>query len=171
MAPYKPGSNELRCTPDADHVEFDALRALFPELVFRVQQGNSLGDRMAKAGREGLEKASGVIIIGTDCPGVDADLLREAGSLLGLEHQAVLGPAADGGYYLIGFRQFHARVFEDVAWGTRTVARQTRERMTEIDWNWVELLEKIDVDHVKDLKYYPEVVASIGHPESRTPRF
>jgi glycosyltransferase A (GT-A) superfamily protein (DUF2064 family) len=62
-----------------------------------------------------------------------------------------MGPAEDGGYVLIGLRQFDARLFSNVTWGTERVAHETRERLQSLGWRWQELETLWDVDRPADL--------------------
>lgn len=93
--------------------------------VYRSQVAGDLGERMAAAFRAafqaGTERA---VLIGTDCPDLTAAHLATALSAL-TDHDLVLGPAQDGGYYLIGLRQPVPALFSHIPWGTATVAEQT----------------------------------------------
>ena len=96
----------------------------------RLQRGRGLGERMADAFRrlfaEGVDEA---LLIGSDIPQIDSFLI--AGYFQALEaHDLVIGPAADGGYYLIGFhrRSFAPALFRGIDWSTERVYRQTLER-------------------------------------------
>ena len=75
-----------------------------------------------------------------------------------LERQdAVLGPAADGGYVLIGLKRAEASLFTDVPWGTADVLEATRERLRRLQWRWQELDIKQDVDEPRDLRLFPHL--------------
>jgi len=88
-----------------------------------------------------------VCLLNSDSPNLPTALLVEAARLLAKsEDRVVLGPADDGGYYLIGMRAPHVHVFEDIAWSTSRVAAQTRERAREIGLDVVELATWYDVD-------------------------
>ena len=96
----------------------------------RIQQGRDLGERMAGAFRELFaEGVDEVLLIGSDIPQIDSFLI--AGYFQALQaHDVVIGPAADGGYYLIGFSResFAEELFEGIDWSTERVYRQTLER-------------------------------------------
>lgn len=122
--------------------------------VIRQQSGVSLGERMGNAFGNALREAESAILIGSDCPGYSAAYLQQA--LAELERRdAVLGPAADGGYVLIGIRQPGPKVFEQIDWGTERVLEQTRERMRGLGWRWSELATLQDIDEPQDLQHLP----------------
>ncbi len=117
------------------------------------QRGRDLGERMHRALSMPPPGAPSVLI-GSDCPGYTPAYLRAAFAALD-ELDAVLGPALDGGYVLIGVRRSHARLFEDIAWGGSAVLQTTRERLRELGWRWVELPALGDVDRPDDLGAVP----------------
>jgi rSAM/selenodomain-associated transferase 1 len=100
-----------------------------------------------KAFEEGAGK---VVLVGTDCPGLTADILRGAFGILH-RNTLVLGPARDGGYYLLGLREPQPSLFADISWGTPEVLDQTVEVAGEIglSMKFVDTLE--DVDRIEDL--------------------
>eukprot|EP01025_Chloroclados_australasicus_P069588 TRINITY_DN9842_c0_g1_i1.p2 TRINITY_DN9842_c0_g1~~TRINITY_DN9842_c0_g1_i1.p2 ORF type:complete len:209 (-),score=18.65 TRINITY_DN9842_c0_g1_i1:265-798(-) len=99
--------------------------------VLPQEMTDDFGARMHAAFRatfdQGVEK---VIVLGTDVPGLSSSVIEKASSLLE-SYDVVVGPAADGGYYLIGLRSAHKRLFEDVAWSTSTVLESTVTRAAE----------------------------------------
>jgi rSAM/selenodomain-associated transferase 1 len=118
------------------------------------QMGDGLGDRMegafARVFTGEIEKA---LLIGSDIPGLTTEVIEEAFSAL-LTNDAVIGPAHDGGYYLIGFRKgsFEPAVFHDMVWSTRTVFRETMGKLHDASLTVHVLPEFTDVDTVEDLK-------------------
>ena len=118
----------------------------------RLQEGIDLGQKMKNAFEhcfnKGYKKA---IIIGSDCPGINYTLLNQASSLLN-KSDAVLGPANDGGYYLLGFRNsIQTDVFVNMKWSTEHVFNETLLRLQQKQ-KTVEILEElIDVDTYEDL--------------------
>jgi rSAM/selenodomain-associated transferase 1 len=115
-----------------------------------VQQcAGDLGARMHHAFAS-ASAASGVLLIGSDCPALTARHLRDAARALVVGHDVVLGPAEDGGYTLIGLRRPDARLFEGIAWGTSSVLAQTRERLRDAGLHWAELEMLWDVDSAAD---------------------
>ena len=137
----------------ADKVE-EISSWLGSQFPCRVQIGENLGSKMANAFLEvfsnGFEKA---VLVGSDIPDLPLRIIQDAFSALDQEGSA-LGPAADGGYYLVAFRKsvFQSEVFENISWGTETVLAQTLAAFKESDTP-VRLLEKWrDIDTVEDLK-------------------
>lgn len=121
------------------------------DFIWCEQQGNDLGDRMHLAIEAALRNgANAVIVIGTDCPDVSADLLDNAWRLLA-EHDLVLGPAEDGGYYLIGLNKSDVRLFTGIDWGTAHVLRQTQDRCRELNKSLGLLPVLSDVDEASNL--------------------
>jgi rSAM/selenodomain-associated transferase 1 len=118
----------------------------------RPQVSGPLGARLAAAFRRHFhEGARRVIMIGSDCPGVDAGLVSRA--LAGLdEHDVVLGPAHDGGYYLIGLRAPVPQLFRGIAWSTEVVLGQTVARARPLGLRVVLLPKLRDVDTASDAR-------------------
>jgi rSAM/selenodomain-associated transferase 1 len=99
--------------------------AAFPELVVQPQIDGDLGQRMAASFARAFERgAASVVLTGSDIPGLDSTLVRAAFDALETA-PIVLGPAADGGYYLIGTRVPNVPLFEGIAWSTERVLEQT----------------------------------------------
>jgi hypothetical protein len=119
-----------------------------------VQQGGDLGERMANAFQEVLQEQRQAVIIGTDCPELDAQTITQAFSHL-TNNDVVIGPAADGGYYLLGMKMFHPWLFVDIPWSTHTVFEETvkRCRQHRVRHHLLPVLH--DVDEENDLKYLP----------------
>ncbi len=140
---------ELWCSPDCSHPFFQAVTDAVGR---RVQHGQDLGDRMAYAFDATLVHHPYAVLVGTDCPAMTADYLGRAFALLEGGADAVLGPAEDGGYVLLGLRCMDKRLFESVAWGTDNVLKETRERLTALNWHWQELETLWDVDRPEDLE-------------------
>lgn len=118
-----------------------------------VQEGEGLGDRMLNAFKEGLQnkKSGKMVLIGSDCAELKSEHLENAFRLLG-EKDLVLGPAADGGYYLIGMKYPYAELFQDIAWSTGEVLPLTLEKAKRSGLS-VALLQKLnDVDTLEDWK-------------------
>jgi len=112
------------------------------------QKGRDLGERMYRALVRARRPA---IIIGTDCPELRAADLRRAARLLRAGYRAVLAPAEDGGYALIGMRHASPLPFADMAWGTGSVYAETARRLNAAGWRWRALRTVWDVDRPEDL--------------------
>jgi len=107
---------------------------------------------MAQALSKTLKITSKVLLVGTDCPSLTADDLREAADVLQRGIDAVIGPAEDGGYVLIGLRQYNPDLFTCISWGTGFVLDQTRDRLRRLGWKWHELSKHWDVDRPQDVE-------------------
>jgi rSAM/selenodomain-associated transferase 1 len=116
-----------------------------------LQPDGDLGARMRVAAEDGLRRASQVIIVGTDCPTMSQDDLRKARDALASGDDLVLGPAEDGGYWLIGLTRCDPALFSGIAWSSSTVLEATRERLRALRWRWSELATRWDVDRPQDL--------------------
>lgn len=143
------GVVELHGSP-GDHT---ALRAIARHygVILRRQSGGDIGQRMARAFRVGLRRHRRMVLVGTDCPPLAAQDVRNALRLL-QSCDAVLAPAEDGGYPLIGLSRSSPRVFEGIAWSTPSVMRQTRAALAALGWRWRELRALWDVDRPEDLE-------------------
>jgi rSAM/selenodomain-associated transferase 2/rSAM/selenodomain-associated transferase 1 len=118
-------------------------------LSFRPQVSGDLGDRMGSAVREGLANAPAVVVVGTDAPGVTEGMIGEA--LEGLEDaDLVLGPATDGGYYLIALKTPQEELFREIPWSTSEVLETTLKRAKMLELRTVLLPELSDVDTLED---------------------
>jgi uncharacterized protein len=117
-----------------------------------LQQGSNLGERMKQAFQkvfsEGCEKA---VIIGSDCPGISSGILKDAFSKLD-NHDLVIGPAEDGGYYLLGMKTFYPSVFDRITWSTNTVFNDTMKRIDSLNLDCHRLRVLNDIDTEADLK-------------------
>ena len=145
------GPVELWATPTTEHPVFEALGAQ-AGVSLHVQRGPDLGARMQGALERALRHAAGVILIGSDCPSLAADDLREAARRLRGRDDVVLGPALDGGYYLIALAQPMPALFHDVSWGSEEVLAVTRGRLQAAGSRWSELAPRRDVDRPSDLE-------------------
>ena len=130
------------------------------------QRGTDLGERMAFAVQQSLKDFKYVIIIGTDCPSINAELVKEVDEKLKSGFEVVLGPALDGGYVLIGMSVEENSLFKDIQWGTDEVLNTTRTRLRDADIDWHEISPQRDIDRPADLGYlrqaYPDLFHSIG---------
>jgi hypothetical protein len=124
-------------------------------IAFTGQGGGDLGERMARAFRYGLAQADGVLLIGTDCAEISAQLLREAARSL-QRHDAVIHRSYDGGYTLLGLKRFDASLFSDIPWSTPAVAGITLSRLEQLGWS-VDAEKMVhDVDEPQDLQHLSE---------------
>jgi rSAM/selenodomain-associated transferase 1 len=141
----------LWCAPSAEHPFFRRCAEEF-NVDLHPQPGGDLGRRMADAFRQTLKGARAALLIGTDCPSLTGEDLQEAAFVLGQKTEAVMVPAEDGGYVLIGLRRPAPGLFEGVPWGTEKVLPETRRRLRNLGWSWHELPVRWDVDRPEDVK-------------------
>ncbi len=132
---------------------------------YRQQQGDDLGQRMADALRYGLNKTQNCILIGSDCPDITESILSEALQAL-RQQELVLGPAHDGGYYLIGAAgsvkvDACSQLFKEIPWGDDTVFAKTLQRAEKLGLK-PHILKKLhDIDSIEDLQHFHHC----PHPE------
>jgi len=116
-----------------------------------LQCEGDLGDRMQQAFKESFaKKKQNVVIIGIDCLDLTAEILRSAFTALD-RFDAVLGPAEDGGYYLLGMRRLIPEVFEGIPWGGDQVFALTYQRLQELGLRCRLLPTLLDCDRPEDL--------------------
>ena len=122
------------------------------DITYRQQGEGDLGRRMMSGFDVSFaDGMSGVIIIGTDCPNLNAKLMDEAFKILS-QHDLVLGPAADGGYYLIGLRRLIPELFVGIEWGSSQVREQTIEIAARLNLAIAYLPILNDIDRPEDLE-------------------
>ena len=160
------GPVTLWCAPETDHPDFAACQALGPVRLCR-QPDVDLGGRMHAAVAESSAAGAlviGTLVLGTDCPALTPEVLHEAAAAL-REHDAVVIPAEDGGYVLIGLRQPVHAVFQHVEWSTDRVMAQTRQQLQAAGLTWRELAPLWDVDRFEDVErllgLFPDVAAAV----------
>ena len=138
---------------ECGHPLFRRMRQRYA-ITLHCQQGRDLGARMAHAVSESLVGAHYVILFGSDIPELDGNVLHQSCQAMEEGVDAVLVPAEDGGYALIGLRCAHPALFSDIDWGSDRVMAQTRERMKRLGWRWVELAPLWDLDRPQDLSRF-----------------
>lgn len=125
------------------------------EHKFHIQEGTTLGDKMAAAFDWAEQQAySKKIIIGSDCAELSVVNLNEAFSKLG-NHEMVIGPAKDGGYYLIGMKKLYPEIFRGIQWSTNSVYNSTIDKIESNALSYATLEILSDIDDVEDLKGAP----------------
>ena len=137
-----------------------AMTQLFGPSRYEPQGDGDLGQRLQRAASETLaEGRDQVIIIGADCPGVTPATLHGASALL-RRYDTVLGPARDGGYYLVGLKQPQPALFNGIDWGTDAVLQQTLDAANAAGLSVALLPVMDDVDRPEDLPVWDTVRAS-----------
>ncbi len=121
-----------------------------PSLFLKsLQSGQDLGQRMFQALASALASHPAAILAGGDIPQLSPGILTEGIQAL-QRHDLVIGPASDGGYYLIGMKQPEPRLFEGIAWSTASVCRQTLAKARELRLSAHILPTLHDVDEAED---------------------
>jgi hypothetical protein len=124
----------------------------------QLQHGNDLGERMSHAFATSFQKGyDKVVIIGTDCPELNAEIIMNAFAYLN-KHDVVIGPAEDGGYYLLGMKQLISELFENIRWSTNAVLDETTKKCADLKLNYYLLPMLKDIDEEKDLVHLKKQV-------------
>lgn len=118
-----------------------------------IQKGADLGEKMADAfDRMFHDGYRNILIIGTDCPEITSELIESAFENLG-NHDVVIGPAVDGGYYLLGLKAPVPELFTGVDWGSAAVFDQTIQKLTLSGQSFFCLRKLHDIDRPEDLQF------------------
>ena len=142
------GTPELCATPSPDDLSWAGH---LPDQVLLSDQGpGDLGERLAAAARRVIDGGERVLLIGTDCPQLDGPRLAEAAAHLE-SHDAVIYPAKDGGYVLLGLVRSHESLFTEIAWSTDAVAAITIARIRALGWSLFVGDTLRDIDEPADL--------------------
>ena len=116
----------------------------------KEQFGKDLGEKMKNAIEDGFNKKyKKIIVIGSDLFDLKPSLISDAFKKLD-NNDVVIGPATDGGYYLIGLKKIHLKIFENKNWGTSTVREDTLKNLEKVDVHLLPMLNDIDV--IEDIK-------------------
>ena len=126
------------------------------DLQYQPQLEGDLGDRMAQAFQTAFDGGvKAAVIIGTDCPELTAGILTKAFQSL-QQTDLVVGPATDGGYYLIGLRRFEPELFKSIAWSTERVFQQTVDIANKLNLSLSCLPTLTDIDRPEDLPVWQQ---------------
>jgi rSAM/selenodomain-associated transferase 1 len=135
---------------------------LGPDLTYSPQPEGDLGDRLTFAFQSAFQaKYQTAIAIGTDCPSLDTAFLLQAFKALD-NHDVVLGPATDGGYYLIGLQRPRPELFLNIAWSTADVLRQTEAVADGLGLTRYHLPSLTDVDNPEDLELWRQIKETVN---------
>jgi|AntAceMinimDraft_11_1070367.scaffolds.fasta_scaffold00387_18 hypothetical protein len=143
------GVMELAVSGNTQHPLFSQCLDRGARRILR-QKGTDLGQRMYRAMGCALTRYTSVILVGSDCPDIDANYLKQAVDAL-QRVSVVLGPATDGGYVLIGARAIKREFFQDILWGSAQVYHTTVLRLTQAGVSWEALAPLTDIDRPEDL--------------------
>jgi len=118
----------------------------------QIQIGNDLGERIENAFEYAFhQNHNKVVIIGTDCVELTSDIINKAFNSLD-DHDVVIGPAKDGGYYLLGIKKLNAELFKKISWSTGDVLNQTLWICKKLNLTVFLLPELSDIDNEEDYK-------------------
>lgn len=136
--------------------EATALPAFPTGFTLHEQPAGDLGQRMGAAFAHSFTQFPNqpAVIIGADCWALSTQILDAAFDAL-QHQQTVVGPATDGGYYLLGMRQWYPELMQGIAWSTARVAAQTKAKMTALDLSCHTLVTLNDIDTLEDLLQSP----------------
>lgn len=154
---------ELWVAGDVHHPAFDIAKELrLP--VFSQTEGD-LGEKMLHAANQGLSRSDKIVIVGSDCLGVNNQLLAKVyGTLNG--YDAVFSPADDGGFVLFAANKNLLKqhfVFGDVAWGNKEVWLQTQKALADSKVPYCAVDESWDIDTIEDIKKYYHQLPKLLH--------
>lgn len=132
---------------------------------FLPQRGNDIGQKMLNAFKEVFNKGvKRAILIGTDIPAISSSIISEAFTLLN-QNEVVIGPAEDGGYYLLGMKKIYEFMFEKIEWGSDKVLASTLDILVNNNIKREIVTELIDIDNEENLKKW----MSAGHGDEINP--
>jgi rSAM/selenodomain-associated transferase 1 len=128
----------------------------WPNTTFqkKLQNGNDLGEKMNNAFVEGFKNGyKRICVIGTDCFELTGDIIKQAFDHLHT-NDAVIGPAKDGGYYLLSIKNLIPELFTNKTWSSDTVATDTIQNFKDLRVSFAQLQVLTDVDEEKDLPFH-----------------
>jgi rSAM/selenodomain-associated transferase 1 len=138
-------------TPEGEEEAFEEVEREGSLMI--PQRGGNLGERLTNCFADlfalGFES---VVVVGADSPTLPGEYVFDAFECFETDDDVVIGPSEDGGYYLIGMRKLHERIFEDIPWSGDGVLDATVERAKEAELNLVLLPEWRDVDTPEDFE-------------------
>jgi uncharacterized protein len=123
-------------------------------LEVSIQEKGDLGEKLIHAQRCEFQKYEQICIIGSDCPYISRDEIKEAFESLNQGDDIALGPAQDGGYYLIAMKKDDPTVFENITWSTDEVLNQTIDKIEKRGYSFSLLKILSDVDNLEDLNLW-----------------
>ncbi|MDH3526832.1 MAG: TIGR04282 family arsenosugar biosynthesis glycosyltransferase [Gammaproteobacteria bacterium] len=142
---------ELWCSPSSSTTFFQDCRERY-DVSLHDQCAGDLGMRMHHALASALEHTEAALLVGTDCPSLGAADIDEAFTRLQQGIDVVLGPAHDGGYYLVGMQQPAPALFSGIPWGSSTVFAESVGRLEQLGLSHHCLAERMDVDTPDDYR-------------------
>jgi hypothetical protein len=151
-------STKIKATKWLCYGDFINTEDDWSEIIFekKLQEPGDLGERMLAFFESGFEKGfKRIVIIGSDCPELESSNLEEAFNILE-DSDAVIGPANDGGYYLLGLSK-NVNLFQNKKWSTESVFEDTLNDFKREKLSFGIMKEKVDLDTIEDLKKFPNL--------------
>lgn len=146
----------LCCTPDTEHSSFKTLQSQYA-VELDLQHGRDLGEKMYNAVSRALKTARSVVVVGTDCLQLTESFLGHVLAMLSdRKTDAVITPAEDGGYVLLGLNRVDHAIFTDIEWSTERVMIQTRTALEKLGWHYRETKTMRDLDTLEDIRHVYE---------------
>ncbi len=146
-----PGQTILTVTPHSDHVEFKKLHRKY-SFDFEIQVEGNLGERMLHVLDKGIALSGAAVVMGCDVPYFESALLKEVHGALRADLN-VVGPAEDGGFYLLGLTECQQALFQGVKWGEGNVLPSVKHSAALADIQFVECRMLRDIDTWADLRW------------------
>lgn len=146
------GPVELCRTPD-DDAAWQGIK-LPARLTLSAQGDGDLGARMDRVAARVIAAGEALLLIGTDCPALNADVLRQTAACLQAADAAMV-PASDGGYVALALQRHDPQLFRDIRWSTASVASEQRARIARLGWSLASLPPLHDIDEPADLQHLP----------------
>lgn len=151
IANHWPGKFVLCVTPDQENSHFISLSDRYGCEVIR-QTGSNLGDRMLGALGHGVAESGAAAVMGCDVPQITGRVIADAWKYM-QQGENVLGPAIDGGFYLLGLHALRQEIFEGIEWGEDTVMDQLLRQAEQLGVGFRRLAILRDIDRWEDLKW------------------
>ncbi len=143
----------LMCAPDTQDECFLRCKQQYP-ITLIEQSGCDIGARMLNAVKTGLLHYKYCIVIGTDAPALDEEIIKQAIDVLQAGTEVVFVPAEDGGYVLVGLQQAYDFLFQEISWGSAEVMQQSKNKLDENNISYKELATCWDIDRLEDYQRY-----------------
>ena len=122
--------------------------------IVRPQTAGDLGRRMQQAFSYELRRSDSVVLVGSDIEAIQAKDVIQTFTLLGQGVKTVIGPALDGGYWLLGRSDCDADIFNDIKWGGSQVFSKTKKKLERAGSSYYEISQRRDIDSSSDLDWY-----------------
>jgi hypothetical protein len=128
----------------------------FDSYYHKVQSRGNLGDRLKNAFLESFQNYQNLVVIGSDCPELKSEILLESFQILKENRQIPIGPALDGGYYLLGLYEFREEWFQNIPWSTEKVLELSLNIAKKMNYSVNLLPELRDIDEWEDYQLFFE---------------